>query len=206
VWRKFLGSTVVLPNDTTPGSVTTADLTVWRANFGSTVAGLGLPASLPGDYNSDQIVDTGDYVVWRKTLGSTAILPNDSTPGSVTAEDLDVWKANYGASAGQGQQSAGSGSTTAGVSAVVELPTRHIRRSVRLYGSRDVGLTQFNRASLLLASLETSVESVHRETTSRSRQIDLNDESANVGDFSFKAIDEIFAELGQSPALRRRAR
>jgi hypothetical protein len=34
VWRKALGTSVVLPNDTTPGTVTEADFAVWRANFG----------------------------------------------------------------------------------------------------------------------------------------------------------------------------
>jgi len=35
VWRNHLGSSVVLPNDTTPGMVTQADYDVWNTNFGN---------------------------------------------------------------------------------------------------------------------------------------------------------------------------
>jgi hypothetical protein len=36
VWRKNLGTSVTLPNDTTSGMVTSEDYQVWRANFGAT--------------------------------------------------------------------------------------------------------------------------------------------------------------------------
>ncbi len=45
-----------------------------------------LSAMLPGDFNSDGIVDAADYVVWRKTDGSQA--------------GYDRWRANFGASIG----------------------------------------------------------------------------------------------------------
>lgn len=45
VWRDSLGSSIYLPNDTTPGMVTEDDFVVWRMNFGST-AGSG---SLEGE-------------------------------------------------------------------------------------------------------------------------------------------------------------
>jgi hypothetical protein len=41
VWRRALGTSVVLSNDTTPGSVTQADYNVWRANFGRTAPASG---------------------------------------------------------------------------------------------------------------------------------------------------------------------
>jgi hypothetical protein len=45
VWRKNLGSTNTLPNDTTPGLVSQADYDVWRMNFGATSgAGASLAA------------------------------------------------------------------------------------------------------------------------------------------------------------------
>jgi hypothetical protein len=40
--------------------------------------------SLQGDFNRDCIVDAADYIVWRKTLG--------------TADEYQVWRANFGAS------------------------------------------------------------------------------------------------------------
>jgi hypothetical protein len=41
VWRKYLGQSVTLPNDSTPGTVTAADYDVWRAHFGQTPSGSG---------------------------------------------------------------------------------------------------------------------------------------------------------------------
>jgi hypothetical protein len=61
-------------------------------------------AILAGDYNGDHKVDAADYTLWRDNLNSNATLPNDTTPGTVTQADYDVWKANFGMS------SPGSGS------------------------------------------------------------------------------------------------
>lgn len=63
---------------------------------------------LPGDYNSDGMVDAADYVVWRDSLGSSTDLPNDTTPGTVTEADYGVWKAHFGQSAGSGSGSLAS--------------------------------------------------------------------------------------------------
>lgn len=52
---------------------------------------------LPGDYNDDGVVDAGDYSVWRDAMDSYAVLPNDTTPSSVSHADYDVWVANFGA-------------------------------------------------------------------------------------------------------------
>lgn len=40
-WRDALGSSVTLPNDSTPGTVTAADYNVWQTNFGLTAAASG---------------------------------------------------------------------------------------------------------------------------------------------------------------------
>ena len=61
-------------------------------------------AGLLGDYNANNVVDAGDYVLWRNYLDQSVTLPNDSTPGTVTAADYDVWRANFG------QTPSGSGS------------------------------------------------------------------------------------------------
>jgi len=60
---------------------------------------------LAGDYNADGVVDATDYVVWRKASPDTT-LPNDTTPGSVTAADFDVWRSNFGNAWSLGQASA----------------------------------------------------------------------------------------------------
>jgi hypothetical protein len=55
-----------------------------------------MPQGVPGDYNGNGSVDAADYVVWR----NNGVLRNEvATPGSVTAEDYDAWKARFGNSA-----------------------------------------------------------------------------------------------------------
>lgn len=51
---------------------------------------------LPGDYNANGIVDAADYVLYRKYLGQSFTLPNDTTPGTVTSADFDVWRSHFG--------------------------------------------------------------------------------------------------------------
>jgi hypothetical protein len=51
---------------------------------------------LPGDYNDDGVVDAADYSVWRNAADTTAVLPNDTTPGTVTTADFEVWKQYFG--------------------------------------------------------------------------------------------------------------
>jgi beta-glucanase (GH16 family) len=57
-------------------------------------------ASMSGDYNGDNQVDSADYVVWRQTLGQAGTnLPADgSGNGSVGREDYTVWRQNFGSS------------------------------------------------------------------------------------------------------------
>ena len=57
---------------------------------------------LAGDYNNNGTVDAADYTVWRNLLGTNSLLPNDRTVGSVTREDFNVWKANFGLTDGAG--------------------------------------------------------------------------------------------------------
>ncbi len=59
------------------------------------VSTLPAPPGIAGDYNNNQIVDAADYTVWRDNNGTNVTLPNDSTPGSVTQADYDVWVANF---------------------------------------------------------------------------------------------------------------
>jgi hypothetical protein len=62
-------------------------------------------ATLPGDFNRDGRVDAADYVVWRNGLGST-----------YTQTHYNVWRANFGRSAGSGSSisATGSNATTSG--------------------------------------------------------------------------------------------
>jgi hypothetical protein len=47
------------------GTFTTADYTVWRNNFGSTI-------NLAADGDGNGVVDAGDYVIYRKKFGATS--------------------------------------------------------------------------------------------------------------------------------------
>jgi hypothetical protein len=63
------------------------------------------PVGVPGDYNSNGVVDAADYVVWRNNLGTNFALPNEVsgvTPGSVTSQDYDAWRARFGRTSGAG--------------------------------------------------------------------------------------------------------
>ncbi|MCO6045574.1 hypothetical protein NG895_16805 [Aeoliella sp. ICT_H6.2] len=59
------------------------------------------PETIPGDYNSDGIVNLADYTVWRNNLGATgASLAADGNGDSVVdAADYGVWKEHFGQSA-----------------------------------------------------------------------------------------------------------
>jgi hypothetical protein len=63
------------------------------------------PPGVPGDYNADGKVDAADYVLARKHLGTGYDLTNEVsgvTPGSVTQDDLDAWRARFGDMSGAG--------------------------------------------------------------------------------------------------------
>ena len=69
----------------------------------SPLASLELASTgIDGDYNADGTVDAADYTICRDKLGTTTLLPNDTTPGEVTAEDYAVWKSNFGMGPGSG--------------------------------------------------------------------------------------------------------
>ncbi|HEY4232872.1 MAG TPA: PEP-CTERM sorting domain-containing protein, partial [Lacipirellulaceae bacterium] len=66
----------------------------------ATMQGTG-PA--PGDYNNDHVVNAADYTIWRDHLGQTFQLQNEGqgvTPGMVTQEDYNTWRANFGRTTG----------------------------------------------------------------------------------------------------------
>jgi hypothetical protein len=62
-----------------------------------------VPMGVPGDYNSNGVVDAADYVVWRNNLGTAFALPNEVpgvSPGTVTADDYNAWRARFGNTSG----------------------------------------------------------------------------------------------------------
>jgi hypothetical protein len=64
---------------------------------------------VPGDYNGNGTVDAADYVLWR----NGGPLQNEvATPGQITQDDYDAWRARFGNTAGA---SAGANLTAAAV-------------------------------------------------------------------------------------------
>jgi hypothetical protein len=54
--------------------------------------------ALPGDFNTDGVVNAADYTVWRDNEGSTSSLAADASGnGRVDQADYNIWAANYGA-------------------------------------------------------------------------------------------------------------
>jgi T5SS/PEP-CTERM-associated repeat protein/autotransporter-associated beta strand protein len=109
-WRPI---TVATPGeDYTLEYLTTGDLA------GYTLLTVGQLPGLPGDYNGNGVVDAADYTTWRDRLGQTFTLTNedpDTTPGQVTQEDYNFWKATFGATAGTGASSTGASPSLAAV-------------------------------------------------------------------------------------------
>jgi hypothetical protein len=89
-------------------------------NINLSLVDVGGPG-IEGDYNDNGVVDAADYVAWRNA-GPNDTLPHDSTPGTVTQADYDVWAANFGKPPGSGSSvgtSAGVPEPTAAVLAIV---------------------------------------------------------------------------------------
>lgn len=178
-------------------------------------------AILPGDYNDDGVVDAGDYSVWRDAMGSYAVLPNDTTPSSVSQADYDLWVANFGAIAPAAGQAAiawldesqvneplsvaASGSTTISAQLperVATFPGMAETSSPRRFATnadraRHASATNSDQLLLLLA-----------EQRAR-RQIDVptslasNDEATSVDEAEEPAgaRHEAFRQFGEMPAV-----
>jgi hypothetical protein len=58
-----------------------------------------VPPALPGDYNTNGVVDTADVIVWRATQGDS-VAPYSGADGNgdsvVNGGDYNVWRTNFG--------------------------------------------------------------------------------------------------------------
>jgi hypothetical protein len=78
--------------------------------------------AIAGDYNDNGTVDAADYVLWRKLLGTNTQLENEGngvTPGMVTQEDYNTWRANFGKTPGAGTVLASVPEPAAGIFAAL---------------------------------------------------------------------------------------
>jgi hypothetical protein len=103
---------------------------------------MATPAGVAGDYNGNGRVDAADYVVWRNNLGTSFTLPNEVagvTPGSVTSDDYNAWRARFGNTAGSGASALVAGAVPEPASLVlllmVSLLSACARRPRRLSSS-----------------------------------------------------------------------
>lgn len=91
------------------------EVTTFLDDIGGPLDILPLLAGVPGDYNGDGFVNAADYTVYRNRksgIGGTTLINEAVTPGEVTIEDFNYWKANYGNPLGTG---AGKSLSTASV-------------------------------------------------------------------------------------------
>jgi GH35 family endo-1,4-beta-xylanase len=70
---------------------------VLNDDMGLTVS-LPFPLRLPGDYNTNGLVDAADYVVWRDTLGQygSNLTADGNGNNQIDLGDYDVWRAHFG--------------------------------------------------------------------------------------------------------------
>jgi hypothetical protein len=62
-----------------------------------------ITTGVPGDYNSNGIVDAADFVVWRNSVDSTTLVNRGpGIVGPVGESDYDFWRSRFGATAGSG--------------------------------------------------------------------------------------------------------
>lgn len=73
--------------------------TVWEVVAGHPLSGVPAIDTVPGDYNSDGMVDAADYTLWRNQLGQVGVgLEADGNgDGFVDQQDYGIWKQNFGA-------------------------------------------------------------------------------------------------------------
>ena len=88
--------------DTTTGAVT--DLGATAAQFLDAIAFKpSASAGVPGDYNSNGVVDAADYVLWRDSVGQST-LPNRGSgiTGPVGPADYSFWRSHFANTSGSG--------------------------------------------------------------------------------------------------------
>jgi hypothetical protein len=101
---------------------------------------------LPGDYNSDGIVDAQDYGVWRKNVGlaggATYATGDGDRDGNVTVADYDIWRSHFG------QTASGFASAGALASAIPEPSSIALAMlGICLLGQRPTRLKAWTRQS-----------------------------------------------------------
>ncbi len=59
---------------------------------------LFLDNRVPGDFDSNGVVDAADYVMWRKSVGQigTGLAADANRDGSVTTADYNIWRSHIG--------------------------------------------------------------------------------------------------------------
>jgi hypothetical protein len=82
----------------------------------TTIVRTNLSGVILPDYNLNGVVDTADFVIWRKTNGQMGsnLAADGNNDGRVDQLDYDLWRMQYGAIAGAGASTGGSGDLSTG--------------------------------------------------------------------------------------------
>jgi len=106
--RFVLNTAAMTPTDRAATGLQTLDVMLTSSNYDHLplVVDFRFPvAPLPGDYNSDDVVDAQDYDAWKSAFGTASAAADGNGDGIVDAADYSVWRDNLGAGA------AGAGAT-----------------------------------------------------------------------------------------------
>jgi hypothetical protein len=93
--------------NTSSTGMKSATITLTSTSQGVQNGTINIPVSflvvLPGDYNSDNVVDSRDYGIWRKfaglTGGATYAKGDGNRDGNVTSADYEIWRSHFGETA-----------------------------------------------------------------------------------------------------------
>jgi hypothetical protein len=56
------------------------------------------PPAIPGDYNSDGVVNAADHVVWRKAVGTSWLIADGNNDDRISTHDWAIWRRRFGES------------------------------------------------------------------------------------------------------------
>jgi len=174
VWRNTLGTSTILLNDVTPGSVTANDYSVWKVNYGATTLGTGAASDALASSSPTSSVEFAGIVAPTSPddLSAAVIIGATDRPKVIVDRALDFAALDR-----------------------AEMRPVHTKRAL------EIALSQSTWQFLLLTRLRHSIVTTDREppVTGETR---VASERAISPNPCFGAIDDLFAEFEALTTLR----